>query len=149
MRRLTRGRKRVTHPGAGKVRAAAVRADRVYGCWHWGGELDADGYGRIGPARAHRVLWQLATGADLGDQELDHVCRRRDCVRPSHLEAVTRSENELRKRWRVRVRRKHCAAGHSLFVHGRRTPEGGIVCRRCDAELEARDRQALAALQVW
>lgn len=139
---------RVIPPQRGKVRALAIAADRIYGCWRWRGELDADGYGRIGPARAHRLLWQLATGRDLGGQELDHVCRRRDCVRPSHLEAVTRSENELRKRWRVRVRRKACAAGHALYVHGRRTPEGGIVCRRCDAELEPRDRRALACVQV-
>lgn len=142
-----RGRRPVTPPRPGRVRRASVQSDSVYGCWRWRGELDADGYGRIGAQRAHRLIWQLATGAELGDQELDHVCRRRDCVRPSHLEAVTRSENELRKRWRYRVRRKSCPAGHELFVAGRRTPEGGIVCRRCDAELEARDKRAL--MHAW
>ena len=140
-------RRRVIHPPRGKVRAPSIIADRIYGCWRWKGELDDDGYGRIGPARAHRALWQLATGTVLAEgQELDHLCRRRDCVRPSHLEAVTRSQNELRKAWRVRVRRKACADGHALYVHGRRTPEGGIICRACDQERKIHDLQALSRI---
>ena len=138
---------RPEHGGGASPTAPRIERDGIYGCWRWRGERDPDGYGRLGQARAHRVIWELATNEPLyREQELDHLCRRRDCVRPSHLEVVTRSQNELRKAWRVRVRRKTCAAGHSLWQHGRRTREGGIICRRCDDEQLDRDRLALAML---
>lgn len=49
----------------------------------------------------------------------------------AHLTPVTRSQNERRKFWRVRVRQTHCRDGHDLWTHGRRTPEGGRVCLVC------------------
>lgn len=104
--------------------------DSVYGCRLWIGRHDRDGYGRTADNQlAHVAVYEVEHGPIPPGHVLDHVCRRRDCVR--HLEAVTRSENERRKAWGYRLRRRTCSAGHGLYQHGRRTPEGGIVCRVC------------------
>lgn len=76
------------------------------GCWLWTASVNAGGYGRIGmpigdknkdPWRvAHRVLWEYFNGPVPNGLELDHLCRNRRCVKPSHLEAITRQENALR-----------------------------------------------------
>ena len=104
----------------------------VYGCWLWHGRTDKDGYGRDDNNRlAHRAVYEAEVGQIPEGLEPDHNCRRRICVFPGHLEPVTRRENERRKQWRYRIKRKACPKGHSLFEYGRRTPEGGIICRRC------------------
>ena len=111
-----------------------VDLDPIYGCWRWLGDTDNEGYPWVKDGRrrvrAHTFVWEKRYGAVPANRELDHLCRRRWCVR--HLEPVTRNENELRKSWARRVKRERCAAGHPLFENGIRTPEGGIVCRKCN-----------------
>lgn len=111
-----------------------VDIDPIYGCWIWQGQQDRDGYGirwcGRHPKRAHCLVYEQMVGAVGEGLELDHLCRRRLCVRPGHMECVTRKENVRRRRLGYRVRRKHCAAGHELY-EGRRTPEGGRVCLLC------------------
>lgn len=72
------------------------------GCWRFRGRLNRDGYGvlryRRRPFLAHRLVWVALVGP-LGGATLDHRCRVRSCVRPAHLEPVSRSENS-RRRWR-------------------------------------------------
>lgn len=105
--------------------------DRLYGCWLWTGRRDRDGYGRLPGGRlAHVAAYEAARGPVPAKLTLDHLCRRRHCCRPEHLEPVSRSEQERRKRWRYRVRLTHCPRGHSLAT-SLRTPEGGRVCRVC------------------
>jgi hypothetical protein len=103
----------------------------VYGCWLWTGRRDREGYGRTGAALAYHAVYAAEVGAVPPEHELDHCCRRRNCVAPHHLEPVKRRENERRKQWSYRIRRRRCARGHDLYERGRRTPEGGIVCRTC------------------
>src|SRR5437763_12827689 len=70
------------------------------GCWRWQRALNEGGYGLVGyggkVARAHRVAYELFVGPIPLELELDHLCRVRRCVNPSHLEPVTRRENVLR-----------------------------------------------------
>lgn len=62
---------------------------------------------------------------------MDHLCRRRTCANPWHLDAVSHSENERRKDFRYRQRRiTACPRGHAL-TFALMTPEGGRVCREC------------------
>lgn len=105
-----------------------------FGCELATGRLDRDGYSYHGKSRGHIVAWVAKHGPVQPGLELDHMCRRRHCSALHHLEAVTRSENELRKSWRYRVKRKLCPRGHELAVHGVMTPEGGRVCRACNRE---------------
>lgn len=90
---------------------------KTRGCWYWKGHLNRAGYGRFkdfdGRSReAHRVAWELTRGEI--PPNLDHLCRRRNCVRPSHLEPVTHQENVLRGESfaAINARKTHCPKGH-------------------------------------
>ncbi len=66
-------------------------------CWLYDGWHNDAGYpyihwdGRDQPV--HRVLYVLLTGDDITGLDLDHLCRVVACIRPSHHEAVTHTEN--------------------------------------------------------
>jgi len=105
--------------------------DPLFGCLLWRGKLDRDGYGLRGRGpRAHVAAWLATRPPAARGLVLDHLCRRRSCVEPTHLEPVSQAENELRKRWPYRARRLRCPAGHSLAT-ALVTPEGGRLCRTC------------------
>lgn len=110
----------------------SIEVDKIYGCWLWAARVRGDGYGitkRGG--MAHRHVYTLEGGTIPEGLYLDHLCRRRRCVNPRHLEPVTQSENELRKAWRRRSRRKTCPLGHDISRDFTLTPEGGKLCRVC------------------
>lgn len=69
-------------------------------CWYWTGYIGRHGYGsfRLDGKRinAHRASYILFKGVPPEGHEIDHLCRIRKCVRPDHLEAVTRQENRQR-----------------------------------------------------
>lgn len=115
-------------------------------CWIWGAACDAKGYGRFGVdgkiLLAHRVSYTINVGPIPADLQLDHLCRRHECVNPAHLEPVTQQANiargEAGKRTGARQRSKtHCPQGHlydgdNLYVIERRgyTERGCRTCRR-------------------
>jgi hypothetical protein len=115
--------------------------DPVFGCEFAIGRKDRDGYAFWGSSRAHIAAWERENGPVPEGKELDHLCRRRACAALIHLEPVTRRENELRKSFAYRVRRKLCPRGHRLAETAMVTPEGGRVCRMCrDANREGTPR---------
>src|SRR5689334_10590331 len=68
------------------------------GCWLWTGYLMPNGYGKFAVSRginalAHRWSYETFVGAIPAGLTLDHLCRVRGCVNPTHLEPVTRREN--------------------------------------------------------
>lgn len=103
-------------------------------CWPWRGP--GTDYGTIywpshGTDHVHRVAFQLAHGRPIeGDLVIDHVCDRKKCVNPAHLDEVTREEN-LR---RMGARRTHCARDHARAEHGYTDQRGNRRCRACDAD---------------
>lgn len=68
-------------------------------CWVWTGCVhEATGYGLFGSSSSgtrlvHRIAYQYAVGPIPKGMHLDHLCRRRICLRPDHLEPVTPREN--------------------------------------------------------
>lgn len=110
--------------------------DPLYGCELVTSRLDRDGYAYHGKSRAHIVAWVTVNGPVPADRTIDHLCRRRNCRAPHHLEAVTHSEQERRKSWAYRVKRERCAKGHDLREQRVVTPEGGVVCRQCNRDAE-------------
>ncbi len=112
------------------------------GCWLWLGGLDQDGYGVFWDGgtshRAHRILYETVIGP-IGELQLDHLCRHRPCVRPSHLEPVTCVENIRRGRTGENNRSKtHCPAGHEYTKENTYLRVSGARhCRAC-ALLRAR-----------
>lgn len=110
------------------------------GCLRWLGRHNHKGYGDFYNAgkylRAHRVAYEVWIGPIPEGLEIDHVyakgCRFRDCIEPSHLEAVTHTENIRRK-----PQPSHCPEGHEYTKENtalwRRKNRPGMnkICRTC------------------
>lgn len=115
------------------------------GCWTWTGSIRADGYGVISindrMVRAHRLTYETMVGPIPEGLTLDHLCRNRACVRPDHLEPVTRSENLRRGDIRWRTRETHCKNGHPFDEANTLLWRGYRLCRAC----RARTRREVAA----
>ncbi len=88
------------------------------GCWLWTGGLDTGGYGiftvmgtNMG---AHRWAYEHYVGSIPDGLVIDHLCRRRNCVNPDHMEPVTVAENNLRGVGvgAINARKTHCKHGH-------------------------------------
>lgn len=70
-------------------------------CWIWTGAKIPAGYGQMSrrvdgkvvTVRAHRLAYEMLVGPIAPDLEIDHLCRRRACVNPAHLEAVRHTVN--------------------------------------------------------
>ena len=98
-------------------------------CWRWTGAQNGWGYGRIWVEghmiAAHRVAYELTLGPIPKGLTLDHLCRNRLCVNPSHLEPVTWGENVLRGAGltAANARKTHCPAGHAY------SPANTYICR--------------------
>ncbi len=110
-------------------------------CWLWTGYINPNGYGDFflwtgKHSLAHTVSFELSGKVVPPGLELDHVCRVRACVNPSHLEPVTHHENVRRgdAGWNTREK-THCPKGHPY------TPDNvtleyranGLKARHCKA----------------
>lgn len=66
-------------------------------CWPWLASKKPRGYGQYMAAGknnyAHRLVYEIEVGPIPEGLQIDHICRRRDCVNPAHLRAVTHLEN--------------------------------------------------------
>ncbi len=121
-------------------------------CWIWQGYVDPNGYGQIGRnKRAHRVVYEALCDPIPAGLELDHLCRVPTCVNPSHLEPVTRAENNRRSMSvsALNIRKTHCVNGHplegdNLYVHPASNSRRCKECHRV-AERRRRDRLAVAS----
>ena len=107
-------------------------------CWPWLRAKTAAGYGLMRFHNellyAHRVAIELATGKrPQGD--VDHLCRNRGCVNPSHLEAVTHKVNVLRGEavTAANAVKTHCIRGHEFSTENTywRPDRTGRQCRAC------------------
>lgn len=111
-------------------------------CWRWNGALTTnDGdypYGTFSvwgrKNQAHRIAYR-DFGHALGDDlVIDHLCRNTLCVRPSHLEPVTHTEN-IRRGALPLLNRKACRNGHPVTddnIVRRKTKNGGVnACKTC------------------
>lgn len=118
-------------------------------CWVWKGALSSAGYGRITVAGvlmyAHRFGYELLVGKIPPGHEIDHLCRRRNCVNPNHLEAVTPGLNRLRgiSPAAMNAQKTDCKNGHALT--GPNLIIGPTGCRRCRECKRVYERNRYAA----
>lgn len=77
---------------------------RGIGCWLWAGHVRKNGYGgfRVGKrsnTQAHRFAFVQSGGSLKPPRDaVHHACLNTSCVRPTHLEAVTRAEHDRKAR---------------------------------------------------
>ena len=92
-----------------------IDPDGPDGCWLWEAAT-VTGYGvlrvRGRNVLAHRIMAEWAYGPIPDGYEVDHLCRVRACVRPSHLDVVTGAENRRRAGTKLRCLRGHLRTGN-------------------------------------
>lgn len=122
------------------------------GCWIWLGPDAGAGYGAIQingkTFGAHRVVYEMEIGPIPEGLVIDHLCRNRICVNPSHLEPVTFGENVLRGNspTAINARKVECKRGHAFDEENTMILSGGRrgcrICTRHASKLYARIRRA-------
>lgn len=127
------------------------------GCWEWAGARIWNGYGRVvvhGKQHfAHRAVYEHFVGMIPGGMTLDHLCRNRACVNPSHMEAVSLKENILRGSApaALNAAKTHCNRGHA-FTADNLAPaalrRGRRRCWICERERDRNRRAAQFAADV-
>lgn len=102
-------------------------------CWLWTAFTNHAGYGKFWldgtMVRAHRWAYESEVGPIPDGLEIDHLCRVRHCVNPTHLEPVTPTENRRRAAECI----THCPQGHEYTEENtyRRPDKNGRECRQC------------------
>lgn len=123
-------------------------------CWIWEGTTNAGGYGTFQhngrQVLAHRVAYTLDKGTIPTGLVIDHLCAKRPCVNPDHLEAVSVEENVHRAVVNGQIPRpvlvkrnkyqRVCKQGHEMTEDNVYTfPSSGVRrCRICLAEAQRR-----------
>ena len=118
-------------------------------CWIWTSAIIRSGYGTFwidgGMQYAHRLSYEWTIGPIPPGLQLDHLCRVRECVNPSHLEPVTNRENILRgfgfaalNARKTHRPQRHPLSGDNLYV---RIDQHGSRLRTCRVCVNARGRR--------
>lgn len=115
-------------------------------CWPWIGARLPKGYGTYcfsagsSPALAHRISFSLYVGPIPEAFEIDHLCNNTWCVNPSHLNATSPYDNNMRSKSvsAVNSKKTHCKHGHvfdseNTYIRKERSGRRGRTCRRCQA----------------
>ena len=99
-------------------------------------------------------MYRLLVGEIPAGLQLDHLCRVRDCVNPTHLEPVTGRENILRGQSfsAINAAKLQCVRGHDLTGPNLlyRTSRGAVIracliCRRASGRDHMRRVRAVLA----
>lgn len=131
------------------------RVEKTDSCWLWRGAIVHNGYGVMHvtldglntSVRAHRFSYELHVGAIPEGLTLDHLCRVRACVNPSHLEPVTMAENN-RRAYEDYVPKPRCIRGH-LRTPVYKDGKPKFICTTCRRDhLRRRRAEKRAALQT-
>ena len=116
--------------------ASKIAIESDNGCWLWTAS-SWQGYGQVSwqgrPVKAHRLIYKLLVGPVPEGMTLDHLCRKRACVNPAHLEPVSHQVNLLRGEGfpSVNARKTHCIHGHEFTVENTGRNSLGRYCRSC------------------
>ena len=125
--------------------------DPETGCWNWAASISRKGYGRFQVAskkavEAHRVSYEIFVGDIPPGLEIDHKCRNRRCVCPSHLRAITHRENTDHDRRKTQCENGHPYTEGSYYLY--KTKHGvGRWCKQCFKFRYDRRKQAAASKQ--
>jgi hypothetical protein len=110
------------------------------GCWNWTGAVTSAGYGNFWDGNkyvgAHRFGYLLWKGDIEHGNHLDHLCRNRLCINPSHLEVVSCRTNVLRwKSFSAKYSKQtSCLNGHDFTEANTRRYRGRRYCNQCSRD---------------
>lgn len=118
-------------PNSGRKRREPIcifdsKVRKTNGCWLWNGYIMNAGYGAMttheGSYLAHRWAYEYFVGKIPQKMTIDHLCKNKLCVKPEHLEVVTRTENIQRAGLRGVAKKEsektRCPKNHSYEKHG-------------------------------
>ena len=142
----------------------AHSVDHENGCRVWTRPLTKDGYPRLTwlcnegytIRGAHRLSYHLFVAPVPNDRllSIDHLCRNRACIQPTHLDLVTQRENVMRSPIaiaRINAEKTHCAQGHpydeaNTYVYVFKTRRITTrICKTCASAHHKRYREARKA----
>ena len=135
-------------------RFVAKMVESPTGCWLWTASKDGNGYGlfsgRPGGAsiRAHIWSYEYHVGPVPDGLQLDHLCRKRACVNPEHLDPVTSRVNSLRGDtvYAANAAKTHCKRGHEFTPENTHiTTQGSRSCKTCMVIHRARHQKRKSA----
>lgn len=115
-------------------------------CHVWTGRVSRYGYAILLRQLAHRVVYQLRIGPIEAGMTIDHLCRTRRCLNPSHMEVVPNVVNVMRgESFAARNARKtECINGHPYTTKNTYIRPGSGH-RDCYACTRLRDAKKYAA----
>jgi hypothetical protein len=125
-------------------------------CWPWTGALNNKGYGefRVDSQihKSHRMAYELATGEELGELQIDHTCFNRSCCNPAHLRPATNKQNQENHHG-PRINNRVGARGVSIRPNGRfvarvKGDYKQITVGTFDTEAEAAEAARLARIEL-
>ena len=129
-----------------------IEIDSQTNCWNWIASKYPNGYGqfvhglngRFKGIGAHRYAYELLVGPIPEGLQIDHLCRNRACVNPSHMEAVTQRVNLLRGETIAarQARQTQCVRGHPFNEVNTYSWKGHRKCRACGRACARARRQA-------
>lgn len=127
-----------------------AKVEKTEECWLWTAALNRDGYGIFGfdshtVRGAHRIAYELLIGPIPDGRQLDHLCRVRRCVNPSHLEAVSSGENTRRGLPAMSKGLTHCPQNHPYDEANTYWYRGWKQCRICRREYSRASRARRSA----
>lgn len=124
-------------------------------CWIWTAAKNQYGYGYFsypGGQRAHRFSYEIHRGKIPDELVIDHICRKKDCINPDHLRAVTHKENTLCGLGLAakNAEKTHCKYGHEFSLENTYIRKSGNrterTCRICAKHRDQR-RQSQRKIQ--
>ena len=131
------------HPQLTRSQAArkilALCAVSETGCWIPRRNPKRHGYVYVMASgmnyRAHRLIYEVLVGPIPEGLQIDHLCRKRPCINPLHLEPVTARQNVLRGNTTAaqHAAQTHCQDGHLFdLANTQINAAGHRHCRECN-----------------
>lgn len=119
----------------GESRRFWSKVEKTDDCWNWISAITKNGYAlfmlRGRSVYSHRVSFLESHGSVSDTLVIDHLCRNRKCVNPSHMREITRGENVRIGRF-VQREKTHCDHGHPLSGDNvARRGRNMRVCKLC------------------